>query len=107
MNHLSSKDVFDAFDHALEVSSRWPRLLRVLGFDMSVGRPGPLLLNNALVIRGFRRVVDENDSLRSMFRDYPDAWWFAIAQEVTGHRDASVQQVVDALNARGAQYAAQ
>ncbi len=107
MNHLSSKEVFDAFEHALEVSSRWPRLLRSLGFDMSVGRPGPLLLNNALEYRGFRRVVDEADSLRQLIRDYPDAWWFAVAQEVTGRRDATVQQVVDVLAARQAQHAAQ
>ncbi|HEY0107181.1 MAG TPA: hypothetical protein VGB91_13950 [Rhizomicrobium sp.] len=109
MTTLTSKQMLTAIDTALEESSRWPRLLQMFGCDMSVGRPGPLWLNDALVERGFQRVVDERDSVRTMRpnSDYPDAWWLAIAQEVTGRRDATVQQVVDALHARDTQHAAQ
>jgi hypothetical protein len=107
MSELTGRQILDAFDGALELSSRWPRLLKTLGFDMAMGRPGPLLLNNALENRGFGRPIDESDSLKKMLRQYPDAWWFAIARETTGREDATVQQVVDALNARTSAHAAQ
>ena len=107
MSALTGRQILDAFDSALESSSRWPRLLKSLGFDIAVGRPGPLLLNNALENMGFRRVIDEGDSLRKMLRQYPDDWWAAVAKETTGHPDAAVQDVVNALDARAAQHAAQ
>ncbi len=107
MTHLSSKEVFDAFDYALEVSSRWPRLLLALGFDTRIDRPGPRALNEALRTRGFRPVVDEAEALEKLLKAYPDSWWFAIARETTGRADATVQDVVDALNARTARHAAQ
>lgn len=104
MSARSSQQILEAFDHALEVSSRWPRLLLTFGLR---GRPGARIFNDALQARGFRPVVDESEALRTMLKDYPDAWWFAIAQETTGRSDATVQQVVDALSARAAQHAAQ
>src|SRR5476651_1342931 len=96
MSELTPQQILDAFDRALEVSSRWPRLLKALGYDMSVGRPGPLLLNNALETRGFQRVIDERNSVE-MWRDYPESWWLAIAKETTGNPDASVKEVIDGL----------
>src|ERR1700712_4463394 len=97
MSALTDRQILDAFDSALELSSRWPRLLKSLGFDIAIGRPGPLLLNNALETRGFRRAIDEGDSLRRMLRQYPNDWWLAVARETTGRPDASVQEVIDAL----------
>jgi hypothetical protein len=91
-------------DDALEEASRWPRLKLTLAL---AGRPGPRMINDALEARGFKPVVDETAALNTMLKDYPDAWWFAIAQETTGRADATVQQVVDALSARSAQHAAQ
>ena len=79
MTHLSSQVIFDAFDHALEVSSRWPQLLLALDLDARNGKPGPRAFNDALQAKGFRPVVDETQVLQTLLRDYPDAWWFAIA----------------------------
>lgn len=107
MSELTPKRILTAFDDALERSSRWPRLLRALGFDMEQGRPGPPLLNNALERRGFGRIIDETEKLEAMFSTYPDRWWFAIAQEVTGNRDASVNTVMDALADSSVSHAAQ
>jgi len=106
MSELTPQQILDAFDRALEVSSRWPRLLKALGHDMSVGRPGPLLINNALETRGFQRVIDESASFQ-MWREYPESWWFAIAKETTGNSDASVQEVIDRLRVRAPEQAAQ
>jgi hypothetical protein len=107
MTHLSSQEIFKAFDTALEVSSRWPRLLLALGFNPRLALPGPRAINNALAVRGFRPVVDEEDSLQTLLADYPVKWWFAIAQETAGRSDATVRQVTDAVRARTAQHAAQ
>lgn len=107
MNTLNSRQMLSAIDESLEESSRWPRLLRALGFDMEQGRPGPPLLNNAIARHGFRRVLDETEPLEAMFGGYPDRWWFAIAQEVTGNRDASVDAVLEALANSLASHAAQ
>ena len=98
MSQLTPRQILDVVDKSLEEASRWPRLLKALGFDMEQSRPGPRLLNRALQDRGFEPAVDENDSLRKMLTNYPDAWWFAIAEEVTGRRDSSVQVVVDAIS---------
>ncbi len=97
MTHLPSQKIFTAFDDALEVSSRWPRVLLALGFDARSEHPGPRALNAALVARGFKPVIDENDALLSLLKDYPDAWWFAVAREVAGAPDATVQDVVGRL----------
>lgn len=105
MSNFSPRQILDAFHSALENSSRWPRLLKSLGFDIEISRPGPRLLNDALEKRGFRRVINEDDSLRKMFRQYPDDWWFAIATETTGRADASVSDVVAALRTRKAEFA--
>jgi len=87
---LTAAETRDAIEIGLEVASRWPRLLLVLGFDR---RPSPASLNDALEARGFGRVVDE----RSLPL-YSDTWWAAIATEVAGCPDAKVQDVVSKLS---------
>ncbi len=107
MSAQRSKKILEAFGDAIAEGARWPRLVKALGLESVTGWPGPRLLNGALQALAFRPVVDEDQALHTMLKEYPDAWWFAIAQEVAGDRDATVQQVVDALNARRAQHAAQ
>ncbi|MEI9887308.1 MAG: hypothetical protein WDN08_12540 [Rhizomicrobium sp.] len=107
MSAQRSKKILAAFGEAIAEGGRWPRLLKTLDLEEVEGWPGPRLINDALEARGFKPVVDEAEALRKMLKDYPDAWWFAIAQETTGRRDATVQEVVDALNARTARHAAQ
>jgi hypothetical protein len=106
MSELTPRQILGAFDRALEVSSRWPRLLQALGYDMNVGRPGPPLLNRALEARGFGAVIDERESWL-MLREYPETWWLAIAKDTTGNPDASVQEVIDRLRVRAPEQAAQ
>lgn len=100
MNQMAPGGILKAFDHALEASSRWPRLLLALGFDTQPGRPGAVLLNDALEARGFGRVLDERERFLRNGPDYPDAWWPVIAKAVAGRDDAAVDQVVAALQAR-------
>lgn len=107
MSVQRSKQILAAFGEAIAEGGRWPRLLKALGLEEVEGWPGPRLINDALEAQGFRPAIDETEALRKMLSDYPDAWWFAIARETTGRSDATVQQVVDALNARTAQHAAQ
>jgi hypothetical protein len=99
MTDSREREILSAFDEAVEISSRWPSLLRTLGFGASSERPGSSLLNDALVRFGYRRVIDESDHLKRMVHDYPDEWWFAIAKEVTGRSDAKVSEVVEELHA--------
>jgi len=101
MTELTSRQILSAIDAGLEEAARWPQLLKALDFDNFAGRPGPLLINNALQKRGFRRVLDEADSMRLAIEPrYPDAWWYAIASEVGGRPDASVSDVVGELKRR-------
>jgi len=98
MTAMTPRELLNAFDEGLEIASSWPRLLTALGFDPDQGRPGPLLLNNALEQRGYRRVLDESDSFK-MLTDaaYPDSWWRAVAREVAGRDNATVDDVVSRL----------
>jgi hypothetical protein len=88
---LTAAQTRDAIETGLEIASRWPSLLLVLGFDQ---RPSPASLNDALQARGFGRIVDE----RSLPL-YSDDWWTSIAREVTGRPDAKVEDVVSKLRA--------
>ncbi len=107
MSVQRSKKILAAFGEAIAEGSRWPRLLKALGLEEVEGWPGPRPINDALEAHGFRPAIDEAEALRKMLGDYPDAWWFAIARETTGRPDATVQQVVDALNTRTSAHAAQ
>jgi hypothetical protein len=92
MNQMPSADLLKAFDRALEASSRWRRLFVSFGFRH---HPSAAALNDALQARGFGRVVDERASSVSLNGPaYRDAWWQAIAREVAGRDDATVDEVV-------------
>jgi hypothetical protein len=106
MTELSSRQILSAIDDGLEEAGRWPQLLRALGFDIDAGRPGPVLINNAMQKRGFRRVLDEKESIRLAIESrYPDEWWFAIAGETARRPDAKVADVVGELKKRAPQFA--
>jgi hypothetical protein len=98
MKTLTPKQILGAFDDGLEITSRWPRLLRALGFDPDQGRPGVPLINRELKRRGFRPVLDDTRSTFFFpYQPYPEEWWQAVAREITGDRDASGDRVVRAL----------
>src|ERR1700733_6926558 len=106
MTELTSRQILSAVAEGLEEAARWPQLLTALGFDIDAGRPGPILINNALQKRGFRRVLDETDSIRLVIEPrYSDDWWYVIAKEVSGRRDARVGDVVAELRKRVTQFA--
>ncbi|HEX2592186.1 MAG TPA: hypothetical protein VHL34_11860 [Rhizomicrobium sp.] len=98
MSDKTARELLDAIGEGLEAASRWPQLLSALGFEPEQGRPGPLLLNNALQRLGYRRALDEGDSMILLAeRSFPDAWWKRIAAEVTGNSHAKVEDVVARL----------
>lgn len=98
MKNLTADEMLTAFDESLEIASRWPRLMDALGYDPKRGRPGAHWFNTALADRGFTAVLDGSEGIPPSTRSpYPDTWWYAIAQEVTGDRNASVESVVQAL----------
>jgi hypothetical protein len=92
MNHMAPQGMLKAFDDALEVSSRRPRLLKALGLQSAT--VNSRLLNDALQRRGFGRILEEDEML-----DTSDGWWPAIAERVTGRRDASINEVVAEIDA--------
>lgn len=100
MNGMTPKQILKAVDGALETASRWPRLLAALDLDNDPGQPTCALLNDALEHRGFHRILDERDRL-SASNEYPDVWWAAIAKEVAGRGDATVEEVVTRLRGNG------
>jgi len=100
MSARAPGDILQAVDTALEVSSRWPQLLLALGLDTGPGRPGAVLLNDALESRGFRRVLEERERFLRNGSDYPDAWWPLVAKEVAGREDAAVRDVVARLRVK-------
>ncbi len=63
-----------------------------------MGRPGLAWLNGALERRGYRPVLAELERVKPRAgASYPDEWWYAIAREVAGDRDAIVNDVIGKL----------
>lgn len=96
MNQLAPGELLKAFDSAPEVSSRWPQLKIALGLH---GHPSPAALNDALQALGFGGVDERASPVTLNGPAYPGVRWFAIARDVTGHEDATVDEVVTKLGA--------
>ena len=75
---------------------RWTRLFEALGLET---QPNAKQINAALKKHGFRGAIDEAATFRDLLIGYPNSWWVAIALEVTGKRDATSKDVVEALTA--------
>jgi hypothetical protein len=101
MTAMTGREILTAFGESLDVASRWPRLLDALGYDPEQGRPGLPWINAALESQGFRPVLNHKEAMRPLYEaPYPDEWWYLIAQEVTGDRTASANDVIAKLRAR-------
>lgn len=97
MTTLSSREILEAFDKGLERSARWPQLLKALQFAPRPQRPNPRQINEALHRLGFHSVLDESKDISVRPGAFPDFAWKAIAREVTGRDDATVESVISAL----------
>jgi hypothetical protein len=98
MTQMSPREILDAVRDGLDMEARWRRLLEALGYDPDQGRPGLPLLNDALERRGFRRVLKADEAMRPFLEPpYPDEWWYEIAEEITGRRDARTDEVLAKL----------
>jgi hypothetical protein len=97
MTSLTSQQMLQAFDTGLERASRWPRLLKALGFEPAPQKPTARQINAALQRHGFKGALD--DSQQAMPESLPDSSWTAIALAVTGRGDASVDDVISRLRA--------
>jgi hypothetical protein len=86
----------DLFSHEEEERMRWTRLFAALGLGP---HPDAKQINAALRSRGFHRPIDEAATFRDLLTGYPNSWWVAIALEVTGKRNATSKDVVEALTA--------
>jgi hypothetical protein len=72
-------------------------LLAALGYEASSGRPGRILLNNALERCGYGRPISEQTADLAPYRPYPDTWKQEIAKAVTGRPDAPLHEIADTL----------
>ncbi len=99
MTEMTPRNILDAVHEGLEESA----LLAALGYDAAQGRPGRLLLNNALEHLGYGRPIDErkSDQLR-LYQPYPDEWIRAISRAVCGNPNAPLREVIGKLKQRSA-----
>jgi hypothetical protein len=91
---LTPRQILAAIDEGLHEAA----LLTALGYEVTQGRPGRHLLNNALERRGYGRPLSEPepDRLRP-YQSYPDDWVQTVAKAVSGRADASLHEVIETL----------
>ena len=99
--NMTPSAILAAVDDALEETGRWTQLLRALEFDPNAGRPGSVLLNNALEKRGFGRPLSETDGFWLLRNPgFPEEWWRRISTATVGKDHSSTAEVVAVLRQR-------
>jgi hypothetical protein len=94
MTSMTPRTILDSVHEGLQEGA----LLTALGYDPTQGRPGRLLLNNLLRLRGFETLIDERTPDRwKPYQPYPKEWIRDIVKAVTGRADAPLDEAIAKL----------